>query len=440
MKTALPLVNSFKKTLVAATAFFSAATTFAQNTVVPELSFKNAVLESGTNGVDGAVYRFKDVTTDIDALVYIAGRSSSTVRLVNLDISSTGSNNAWQPQIAPSSGSSAARNTTWWMDFDVRFVRKNSSTPVQVNAFDVSALDIDGDNNSLREMVSFYNASTYTVESNTQLTSQQVTATVFGQQTLGREFTAPLTSYAGISATETRVIASLRFTNKSFFRVRIGGKTGNQSSSEAERQNSLWFRGLDFTTPVESTLPVKLSSFTATLNQGNADLKWVTSMEKNVSHFEVERSFDGRDYKSIGMVFAFGNTDEKQSYSFIDKQLDMSKSGVVYYRLRSVDIDKKSEYSQVRLIHISKQGTGALSIITYPNPAVNSVSVTVPAAWQGKAISYELISQSGQLITSRKPGAASQTETFDISRLNSGFYIIRVNCEGETVQQKIVKQ
>ncbi|MCR6721749.1 MAG: T9SS type A sorting domain-containing protein [Chitinophagaceae bacterium] len=159
-----------------------------------------------------------------------------------------------------------------------------------------------------------------------------------------------------------------------------------------------------------------------------------------MSHFEVERSFDGRDYKSIGMVFAYGNTDEKQTYTFSDKQLDMSKAGVVYYRLRSVDIDKKSEYSQVRLIHISKQGTGALSIITYPNPAVNTVSVTVPAAWQGKAISYELISQSGQLITSRKPGAASQTETFDLSRLNSGFYIIRVNCEGETVQQKIVKQ
>lgn len=440
MKTALPFVSSIKRTVVAATAFLSSATAFAQSTVVPELSFKNAVLESGTAGSNNAVYRFKDVTTDIDALVYIAGRSSSSVRLVNLDVSSTGYDNAWQPQIAPQSGASAPRNATWWMDFDVRFVRKNSTTPVQVNAFDVTALDIDGDNNSLREMVSFYNASTWTVENNTQLTSREVSANVFGQQTLGREFTAPLTSYAGIDPANTRVIAKLRFTNKSFFRVRIGGKTGSSTSSEAERQNSLWFRGLDFVAPVESTLPVKLSSFTAVLNQGNVDLKWTTSMEKNVSHFEVERSFDGREYKSIGMVFAYGNTDEKQSYTFIDKQLDMTKAGVVYYRLRSVDIDTKAEYSQVRLIHIGKQGGSTLSVITYPNPAVNSVSVTVPASWQGKAIRYELMNQNGQLLITREPGAASQTETFDISRLSRGYYIIRVSCDGEVAQQKIIKQ
>lgn len=440
MKTFLPVIPSFKRTLLAGATLFTSLFTFAQTTVVPELSFKNAVLELGTNGADGAVYRFTNVTTDIDALVYISGRSGSSVRLVNLDISSTGYDNAWQPQIAPSTGTRADRNTTWWMDFDIRFVRKNSSTPVLVNAFDVSALDIDGDNNTLREMVSFYNASTYTVENNTQLTSQQVTATVFGQQTLGREFTAPTTSYAGISPSETRVIAGLRFTNKSFFRVRIGGRTGNQQSNEAERQNSLWFRGLDFTTPVESTLPVKLASFTATLNQGNTDLKWVTAMEKNVSHFEVERSLDGREYKTIGVVFAYGNSDEKLTYTFSDKQLNTQKAGVVYYRLRSVDIDTKSEFSQVRMIHIGKQGAATLSVITYPNPAVNNISVTVPAAWQGKTISYEVINQNGQLVIAREPGAASQTETFDISRLARGYYIIRVNCEGETAQQKIVKQ
>ncbi|MEI2740432.1 MAG: hypothetical protein V9F01_16790 [Chitinophagaceae bacterium] len=41
-----------------------------------------------------------------------------------------------------------------------------------------------------------------------------------------------------------------------------------------------------------STLPVKLSSFSATLNNNSkVDLKWSTATETNLSHFVVERSY-----------------------------------------------------------------------------------------------------------------------------------------------------
>lgn len=440
MKTFLPVPQSFKHTLLVGVTLLTSFIALAQSGMsAPELIFRNPVLESGTAGANNAVYRFSDVTTNVDGLVTISGRSSNQVRIANIDMTNTGYDNAFQPQISYNNGD-APRNTTWWMDFDIRFVIKGTNTAVAVSKFDVTALDVDGDGRSLREHVGFYNASSYIVENNSLLSIKNILATILGLLSSGREFEGPTTNFANIDVHATGVMTTLKYDNKSSFRMRAGASTGSSSSSVADRMYSFWFRGFDYNAPVQSTLPVKLASFTANLNNNKVDLKWATSMEKNVSHFEVERSLDGSEYNSIGVVFAYGNSDEKREYTFTDNNVNTQKQGVVYYRLRSVDIDTKSEISQVRLIHIGKMGNGTLTAITYPNPAVNNISVTVPAAWQGKTIRYEVINQSGQLMLSRQAGAASQTETFDISRLATGYYIIRVNCEGESAQQKIIKQ
>src|SRR5882757_5335738 len=61
-----------------------------------DLQFRNAKLESGVDGKDGAIYRFSQVNNDVDALVKITGRSSSQVKLVSIDITNTGWDNAFQ--------------------------------------------------------------------------------------------------------------------------------------------------------------------------------------------------------------------------------------------------------------------------------------------------------------------------------------------------------
>ena len=438
MKQFLPVPTSFKNTLLVGVTLFTSLFTYAQSgSSVPELVFKNPALESGANGADNAVYRFSSVANNVDALVTIAGRSSSRVTVANIDMTSTGHDKAFQPQVAYNGGD-APRNTSWWMDFDVRFVVEGTNTAVTVSKFDVTALDVDGDGRSLREMVGFYNANTYMVENNTQLSISNIVASILGLIIPGREFVAPTTNYSGIDVDATRVMTTLGYNNKSYFRLRTGGSTGSNSSSAADRMYSFWFRGFDYNAPVQSTLPIKLASFAAMLNGNKVDLKWSTSMEKNTSHFEVERSYDGTNYSSIGVVFAYGNSDETRQYSFTDNTIS-ANHGTVYYRLRSVDIDTKSELSYVRMIRFGKLSS-TLSLVAYPNPAQNSVCITVPANWQGKNIRYEFFSQNGQLMMSNSAGSASQTETIDISRLARGYYFVRVSCEGETAQQKLVKQ
>lgn len=444
MKTFLPVTQQIFRSLLVGCTLFTSLFTSAQSgnggsQSVPELVFKNPTRESGTAGADGAVYRFSSVTSNVDALVTIAGRSSSLVTLVNIDRTGTGYDNAFQPEITYNNGS-AQSNRNWWMDFDVRFVTKDGNTPVTVSNFNVTALDVDGDGSRLYEYVSFYNAQSYILESNTQLTVQNITATILGILTPGREFDGPTTNYNDIDVNATRVMTTLTYTNKSNFRMRAGAATGNGSSSAAARMYSFWFKGFNYTTPVQSTLPVKLVSFNATLGTNKVDLKWATAEEKNVSHFEIEKSFDGKNFSSIGVMFAYGNSAELRNYSFTDNSVNTSKAGVIYYRLRSVDIDTKSELSQVRMIRINQQGGVELSVLTYPNPATSDVRVTIPSQWQGKQVAYEVIAQNGQVLMRSQNGAASQTENLNVSKLPTGYYVIRVTCEGETAQQKIIKQ
>jgi len=189
----------------------------------------------------------------------------------------------------------------------------------------------------------------------------------------------------------------------------------------------------------EVPLPVKLISFDAIQKEINrVELTWVTVSEINLSHFVVERSIDGINFSDAGMILANGSADVKTYYNLTDN-ISSIQSGSIYYRLRSVDIDGKYIHSDVRIIRLSKQKEGFISILTYPNPASNQIYVTIPASWQNKKVVYELINALGHLSQKKEMKNSNQTETLNISQLTPGFYIIRVSCDGETAQQKVIK-
>lgn len=416
----------------------------AQNQTTPELEFKQYAIENGgAPGANGTIYRFKNVVTqgqNVDALLTISGRSSSKVTITSIDINNTGWDKALQPQIAYDGGN-APRGTTWWVDFDINFVKKGTNEPLSITNFNLTALDIDGDGQTLNETVAFYNNSTYTLENNSLLGVQSIWATILGLLTPGRQFDGPKTNYTDINTSATQVMTTVGFSNKNSFRMRLGGSTSIAGgSSAADRMYSFWFKGLSYNVPVIITLPVKLTSFTAVLNNNQADLKWVSSSEKDVSHYVVQKSTDGKNFSDAGVVMAAGNSTDNITYTFTDKTIDTDHEGVTYYRLRSVDIDAKSQLSEVRVIRVDKKGSLNLAIQTYPNPVQNELRVTLPSNWQGKKVTYEVLNQNGQVAAKKLATSASQTENFNVSGLPTGFYVVRVTCDGETASQKVIKQ
>jgi hypothetical protein len=139
------------------------------------------------------------------------------------------------------------------------------------------------------------------------------------------------------------------------------------------------------------------------------------------------------------MVFAYGNTTSKSDYAFTDNISNL-QSGIFYYRLRSVDVDGKTQYSDIRIIRISKQEKNDITILTYPNPVTNEVRITIPSSWQNKRAVYEIFSANGQLAKRVETGSTSHTENINVSSLAPGFYIVKVSCDNQNAVQKIVKQ
>jgi hypothetical protein len=450
----------------------------------PELVFTNPVLVSGTANKEGAIYRFSNVATGVDATVKLKKFSRNDITMATVDNAVLGWNKAFQPEFGLAG--LVAANQNWYVDFEMIFYKAGTNNKQKMDTVDLTALDVDGDGSAISEYVTYDKPNSVLYSTVSYLTNAAVGALgqsfVCAQDNLlstiiiclycggdgilsgddcshcdgtgivhslcghayeggsGNTVLGPVSNFVNIDTAATQVMATYQYLKTDRIRFRYGAKTNNNTSNGAGiRLNSTWFREFSLT-PQLTTLPIKLSSFTAMLTNNKAELKWITSYEKDVNYFAIEKSADGKDFSQIGVVFAKGNSTENNSYAYPDAAINTTKEGIVYYRLRSVDVDGKSQVSDVKLIRISKQNEQVASIVSYPNPVVNELRVTIPTNWQGKKVSYEVLNNSGQPAYRKEAGSSSQTETIGVAQLSPGFYIVKVSCNGEVAQQKIIKK
>ncbi|QWX84635.1 Ig-like domain-containing protein [Cellulophaga sp. HaHaR_3_176] len=171
----------------------------------PSLSFSGATLESGTALSSGAVYRFSNVTTNVDALVTIV---TSTPNPGITSIDDDGSNIAnFQPILGADNSS---------VEFDFQFVTTTTSTVVEIPQFYMTAIDVDGDSGAAREFIELdiTSSSVYTTETPSDLASYPTA--------IGTLFRGPLQTADGIDATATNVMFTARYSQTGEFKMRIG--------------------------------------------------------------------------------------------------------------------------------------------------------------------------------------------------------------------------
>lgn len=184
------------------------------------------------------------------------------------------------------------------------------------------------------------------------------------------------------------------------------------------------------------TLPVRLLYFRGVLQDNVAELEWSTSSETNSSHFVVERSLDGAIYSEIGTVKSTGNSGENTNYTYSDINAITQQGNTIYYRLRMVDIDGSSKYSDVVTISLNDKSD---KISVLPNPTSNFSKVIINAINGGKA-SWKVTDNLGIVVMQNtlqlKPGA--NTLPLDLSRLAAGMYYLNVS--GPAINQKVKLQ
>ena len=186
-----------------------------------------------------------------------------------------------------------------------------------------------------------------------------------------------------------------------------------------------------------SAPPVELASFNAVLNNKQVILNWTTAEEKNVSHFVIEKSNNGRDYVDAGLLFTEGNATDLKSYQYWEAVTGLDD--VLHYRLRVVYQDGRETFSAVRLISQERTGKKQPELSAYPNPVVSELRITIPEGWQNKRVTYELYDGSGRLLKQVVNKNASQTEIFNVGSLQTGTFIIRAYTNEERLAQRIIK-
>ena len=217
----------------------------------------------------------------------------------------------------------------------------------------------------------------------------------------------------------------------------LAGRDG-KSADVSDKIYSFNFNSFGSPDPEPFMLPLVLTSFNATLNNRDVVLQWETGMEKKLSHFVIQRSTDGRNFTDAGVVFAAGNSGVKQYYTFTDA-LNTTSKGIMYYRLRMIDELNRFQNTEVRIIKFGNDVSAAMHLQAYPNPFVNELRVTIPAAWQEKQVNYDLYNGNGQLIKHIASKQANQTEVVNMQGLGKGMYVVKAYTQTETATQIVVK-
>jgi len=177
-----------------------------------------------------------------------------------------------------------------------------------------------------------------------------------------------------------------------------------------------------------SVVPVELTSFTASVIDGNVTLSWSTATETNNSGFEVERSFNGSDFVNVAFVAGNGTSLQIHNYSITDKNL---VDGNYSYRLKQIDFNGDFEYSKIINIEVTAPVEFSLAQ-NFPNPFNPSTKITFGLAIDSKVklSVYNLLGEQVAELLNSNFSAGTHNVSFDASNLNSGVYFYRLDANG----------
>ena len=118
-------------------------------------------------------------------------------------------------------------------------------------------------------------------------------------------------------------------------------------------------------------LPVELTVWEGKHVSGVNKFNWTTQSETNNDYFLVQRTVDGSLWETLGSLDGAGTTTAVNHYSFTDEKPFIQGA---YYRLKQVDLNGNSRYSQT--IFIKTEQLEELGC--YPNPSKEIFQILVP--------------------------------------------------------------
>ena len=178
-------------------------------------------------------------------------------------------------------------------------------------------------------------------------------------------------------------------------------------------------------------LPLNLLRFTGTKENKDALLQWTTADEKNVDYFDLERSWNGKEFSAITRRTAQNRSQNNYSFKDLLSKLSSRISNTVYYRLKMVDKNGSFNYSNVVEMKWDDMKNALVSIT--PNPFTSYIQINTTMAIK----QVQVLDNSGKVIlsTSNIPNGR-----LNLQSLPAGSYYLRVYTSNDVITKKILKQ
>ena len=191
-----------------------------------------------------------------------------------------------------------------------------------------------------------------------------------------------------------------------------------------------------------SALPVELTSFNAIVNNEVVKLFWQTATEVNNYGFEIDRrsstsqNSSTSGWEKIGFVKGSGNSNSLKQYSFTDVA---NRAGKYYYKLKQIDVDGNSTYSNIIEVNI-KAPCKFILAQNYPNPfggkTVSGVSFTkikysVPSNASVSLKVFDVLGREVATLINDDLEKGNYQAEFKAMNLPSGTYFYRLMAKGK---------
>jgi hypothetical protein len=188
--------------------------------------------------------------------------------------------------------------------------------------------------------------------------------------------------------------------------------------------------------PNSIALAINLAWIDAYNDENKVTLKWTIEENESADRFEIQRSFDGKDFSTASVVFA---TQKEGTENYLVNDVAPLVENIVY-RLKMVDENKKERYSKSFSFKTIKDKTN--SLVLYSNPVKDQLQMGVELNNAGSA-DVKVMDMSGRIMLQQKMNCNKGNNLLSVvlpSSVKNGIYIVDVFDGQSHHPAKFVKQ
>lgn len=224
--------------------------------------------------------------------------------------------------------------------------------------------------------------------------------------------------------------------NKKSEFIIIGGVIKYNSNLEEEIKGSLYANKSTGAAPmgfsINAILPVNFVSFNASkVNDDLVSITWTTSDEVNNNHFEIQKSLDGINWKSIAIMFPDTDGGNVHLYKYNE---NYSVKNSVYYRIRQVDIDGREKYSNVKMIGGAKSNVETLIYVS----GRKTITIDLKNSTNNNVM-VRLVSMNGVVVNQKSNNPAGEKISLSSPNAAPGIYVVQItDMKGMFASKKVL--